>query len=106
MALHITSSPFSRVNLRRLILLLALLSAVIIQLNAFYASYSVQRQLLIDNTLASNRAYAAKLADSIDQFLQATQQQLAYSARLLAENFEDADLLIAEADRLRRRFAN
>src|SRR5690606_840874 len=26
---------------------------------------------------------------------------LAYSARLLAENFEDADLLIAEADRLR-----
>lgn len=101
MELHIASSPFFRVNLRRLILFLTLLSAVIIQLNAFYASYSVQRQLLIDNTLASNRAYAAKLADSIDHFLHAAQQQLAYSAGLLAENFEDANLLLAEADRLR-----
>lgn len=101
MVSNIKFPHFFRVNLRRLILFLALLSALVIQFNTFYASYSVQRQLLIDNTLASNRAYASKLADSIDQFLQSTQQQLAYSARLLAAKFGDAELLMAEAERLR-----
>ncbi|MGV8860200.1 MAG: diguanylate cyclase [Pseudomonas sp.] len=101
MVSNIKFPHFFRVNLRRLILFLALLSALVIQFNTFYASYSVQRQLLIDNTLASNRAYASKLADSIDQFLQSTQQQLAYSASLLAAKFGDAELLMAEAERLR-----
>ncbi|MFV0934008.1 diguanylate cyclase [Pseudomonas jessenii] len=88
-------------NLRRLILFLALLSALITLANTFYASYRVQRELLIETTLASNRAYADKVADSVDQFLQSTQQQLAYSARLLAGNVGDLSLLMAEAERLR-----
>lgn len=101
MVSNITFPHFFRVNLRRLILFLALLSALVIQFNTFYASYSVQRQLLIDNTLENNRAYANKLADSIDQFFQSTQQQLAYSANLLTAKFGDAELLMAEAERLR-----
>ena len=101
MASNISFSHVFRVNLRRLILSLAILSALITLANTFYASYRVQRQLLIDNTLASNRAYASKLADSVEQFLQSTHQQLAYSAGLLAKNFGDTSLLMTEAERLR-----
>lgn len=101
MASNISFSRVFRVNLRRLILFLALLGALITLANTFYASYRVQRELLIETTLASNRAYAGKVADSVDQFLQSTQQQLAYSARLLAGNVGDLSLLMTEAERLR-----
>lgn len=42
---------FFRVDLRRLILLLAILSTLVNLINTLYASYRVQRQMLIDNTL-------------------------------------------------------
>ncbi|WP_339473658.1 sensor domain-containing diguanylate cyclase [Pseudomonas fluorescens] len=96
-----SAAPFFRINLRRLILLLALLSAMTFQSNTFYASYGVQHQLLIDNTLESNRVYSKKLADSIDDFLKSAQQQLAYSAIDLAKNFTNPTALIMEANRLR-----
>ncbi|MGV8841886.1 MAG: diguanylate cyclase [Pseudomonas sp.] len=94
-------SPLFRVDLRRLILLLAIISVLITLAGSFYASYRVQRQLLIDNTLESNRAYAAKLANSTEAFLQSAQQQLAYSAGLLTERFENQAMLTAEVERLR-----
>lgn len=90
-----------RLNLRRLILLLAIPSALIMFLNSMYASYRVQRQMLMDNTLASNHAYATKLASSVSDFLDAAQQQLAYSAGLLAERYDDIAYLADEAKRLR-----
>lgn len=94
-------SIFFRVNLRRLILSLALLSALMLQLNTFYASYGVQRQLLIDNTLESNRVYSQKLADSVEDFLKTSQQQLAYNAKNLAGILKKQSALEAEVDRLR-----
>ena len=90
-----------RINLRRLIVLVAFASAIIALANTFYASYRVQRQLLIDTTLAANQAYAHKLAGSTEDFLQMTQQQLAYSAGLLARQFGDQAALTREAERLR-----
>lgn len=77
-----------RVDLRRLILLLATFSAIVTLVNGFYASYAVQRQQLIDSALESNRAYAQKLADSVDDFLRAAQQQLAYSAGVVGQRFD------------------
>jgi len=59
-------SAFFRLDLRRLILILAVTSAFVTLANSFYASYSVQRQLLIDNTLEANRGYATKLASSTE----------------------------------------
>jgi diguanylate cyclase (GGDEF)-like protein len=100
-ALRMPVARYFHVNLRRLILLLAIISVLITLANSFHASYRVQRQLLIDNTLESNRAYAAKLASSTEDFLQSAQQQLAYSAGLLAGRFEDTALLTAEVERLR-----
>ena len=91
-----------RVDLRRLILILAILSALITLANSFYASYRVQRQLLIDSTLESNRVYATKLAATADHFLNDSWQQLGYSAQQLGANFASGEVLETEATRLRR----
>lgn len=91
----------TRLDLRRLILLLAVCSALIMLANSFHASYRVQRQLLIDNAQETNHVYALKLAESTGDFLQSTQQQLGYSAGLLAEHFDNQSVLQAEAQRLR-----
>ena len=80
-----SSASLFRVDLRRLILLLATFSAIVTLVNGFYASHAVQRQQLIDSALESNRAYAQKLADSVDDFLRAAQQQLAYSAGVVGQ---------------------
>lgn len=87
-------------NLRRLILLLSVLSALTMMGNSIYAGYLVQRQQLIDATLQSNAAYAAKLAISAEAFFDSAHQQLAYSAAIAARNFTDQGNLLAEAKRL------
>ena len=88
-------------DLRRLILVLTLCSALLPFANTFYAGYAVQRQQLMDATQEGNAAYARKLAKSTDDFLQSTLQQLAYTAQLLAEHMDDEAQLIREATRLR-----
>jgi len=77
------------------------MSAFVTLANSFYASYSVQRQLLIDNTLEENRVYAAKLAASTEQFLKSMQKQLAYSSVIAASHFDDPEILQAETARLK-----
>lgn len=77
-----------KLNLRQLILLLSVSTAVLILANTFYTSHKTQRDLLIAQTLEANQAYALKIADSIEDFLSAAQQQLAFAAQdvLLAGN--------------------
>jgi len=96
----LTSSLF-RIDLRRLILILAVMSAFVTLANSFYASYRVQRQLLIDNTLEENRVYATKLAASTEQFLKSMQKQLAYSSVIAASHFDDPEILQSETARLK-----
>ncbi|MBE3025563.1 GGDEF domain-containing protein [Janthinobacterium sp. BJB1] len=95
------TKPVPRMNLRRLIVLVAFASALVSLANTFYASYSVQRQLLIDTTLEANHAYASKLASTAEDFLQSARQQLAYSAGGLPSRMEDEQWLTDEAQRLR-----
>lgn len=94
-----------RLDLRRLILLLAIASALLTLANIFHASYQVQRKLLIDTTLEANRVYAAKLADSAEHFLDSAQRQLAYSAERLGRSFDDPQALQAEIVRLQEQSA-
>lgn len=94
-------APFFRVDLRRLIVTLAILSGLITLSISFYASYQVQRDSLIASTLEANRAYAAKLAVGTETFFGAVQQQLRYSAAILAAQFHDDEALLSEAERLR-----
>ena len=106
-----TLSP--RLNLGKLILALALLSAVIALANTLLASYRVQRDQLVGNTLEANRVYATKLAETTQNFLLAAQQQLDVQILLMklapairhrlcqilahqAEQHEAVDLLLAE----------
>ncbi len=89
-----------RVDLRRLIVVLAVFSGLITLSISFYSSYQVQRESLIQSTLEANRAYAVKLAVGTEGFFATLQQQLGYSARILAERF-DADTLGSETERLR-----
>lgn len=90
-----------KTDLRTLIALLAIISIVITLANAMYATWRVQRMVLIDNTLEANRAYAAKLANTSEIFFQLAQSQLHYSANLLAQDFDNPRLLQQEVDRLR-----
>lgn len=93
-------------GLRRLILLLAVASALVTLANSFYASYRVQRELLIDNTLEANRVYASKLAAMTHSFFKESQQQLAYSASIVAPQMDNKAILLKEADRLRLQTSN
>ncbi|KAF1015083.1 MAG: Diguanylate cyclase DgcM [Stenotrophomonas maltophilia] len=90
----------SRLNLGTLILTLALLSALVALGNTLLASYRVQREQLIGNTLEANRVYAAKLAETTQNFLVGAQQQLAYSAMRLGQAGMDPQQAQEEASRL------
>ncbi len=90
-----------KLNLRRLILLLCVFSVVITLLNSFYSIYRVQRELLIENTIESNRVYAEKMAEMTDVFIESGMDQLEYSAKLLVSKMDDPTALKQEIDRLR-----
>ncbi|WP_462178703.1 cache domain-containing protein [Pseudoalteromonas gelatinilytica] len=95
------NSLSKRLNLRRLILLLAFSATLITFLNSYYSSYQVQKQQLINKTMSNHKAYAAKLVSATDNFLLAAQQQLAYVGKILEEDFINQKLISAEAERLR-----
>ncbi|MFG1174368.1 sensor domain-containing diguanylate cyclase [Erwiniaceae bacterium CAU 1747] len=91
-----------KTDLRTLITLLAVASIVITLANSLYASWRVQRDVLIQNTLESNRVYATKLAATSELFFQLAQSQLSYSATLLEGGLDNETLLQKEVDRLRQ----
>lgn len=90
-----------RVDLRRLILTLAVLSASIAMLDALWASWRVQRAQLIDSTLETNRVYALKVAETTAHFLSSAQQQLSYSAATIGNSANDESALQRETARLK-----
>ncbi|QDY42659.1 sensor domain-containing diguanylate cyclase [Candidatus Pantoea soli] len=90
-----------KTDLRTLIALLAITSIVITLANTLYATWRVQRMVLIESTLAANRAYATKLASTTEVFFQLAQSQLHYSANQLGKNFDDETLAQQEVNRLR-----
>lgn len=89
------------ISLQTLIVFLALLVALITLNNGFYASYKVQRNQLIQQELEANHAYSKKLASAADNFIEAAHDQLAYSSKILANNFTDQSLLMSEVERLK-----
>jgi len=90
-----------RTDLRNLIALLVIVSIIITLANTLYATWRVQRQVLIDTTLEANRAYAAKLASTSEIFFQLAQSQLHYSANQLGGDVNNETLLKSEVNRLR-----
>src|SRR3546814_11506164 len=66
--------PF-RVDLRRLILWMCLFFVFLALGNSLYAAYQVQRGLLLQHSLDTNRAYADKLAHATDSFLSSSRSE-------------------------------
>ena len=91
-----------RLTLRTLILSLSALTALVMLCTSYFASYRVQRQLLIDHALESNRVYAAKLASTTEAFVVSALKQLAVSAGVQSRHMNDDQALAEEADRLLR----
>jgi len=89
-----------RLDLRTLILVLCALTAVVMLCASYFASYRVQRQLLIDHALEANRVYAAKLASITDAFIGSALQQLAFSASEQGRQLDDPAALQRETDRV------
>ena len=90
-----------KTDLRTLITLLVVASIVITLANSLYASWRVQRDVLIGNTLESNRVYATKLASTTEVFFKLAQSQLSYSAKVLGSGLDNEETLQQEVDRLR-----
>ncbi len=88
-------------NLLTLITLLAIASIIITLASSLYASSQVQREVLIDNTLETNRVYAAKLASTTEMFFQQAQSQLAWSAKELSTGMDGDAMAQHEVNRLR-----
>ncbi|SUD75423.1 diguanylate cyclase [Pseudomonas putida] len=89
-----------RLDLRTLILVLCALTALVMLCASYFASYRVQRQLLIDHALEANRVYAMKLASITETFIGNAQQQLAFSAGVQGRQLGDAAALQVETDRV------
>lgn len=89
-----------RSNLRQLITVLALLGALVTVVNMYLTSSKVQKTALINGTLQSNEAYAAKLADSAQVFLESIRLEMAYSANAIAQHWHDSRFLKQEVARI------
>ena len=89
-----------RLDLRTLILVLCALTAVVMLCASYFASYRVQRQLLIDNALEANRVYATKLASITETFIGNALQQLMFSAGVQSRQLSDTTALQLETDRV------
>lgn len=90
----------TRIDLRRLILSLATVSVILTLVNALYATYKVQKNLLIDNTLHANEAYATKLARSTAMHLKLVLSELKWSSRIIAQAPHNLALSQLETERL------
>ncbi|MEJ2894864.1 sensor domain-containing diguanylate cyclase [Bordetella avium] len=90
-----------KIDLKKLILILSLLSLSITLSNSLFASFRVQKESLIHNTLESNYAYATKIAFSVRDLMSSASTQLLYSSRILSQDFKNKKLLDDEAKRIR-----
>jgi diguanylate cyclase (GGDEF)-like protein len=74
-----------RVDLRRLILWVGMASLLVALVNALYASFLVQRDMLINSTLDGNRVYALKVADLTENLLDTVRRELSNAADRLSD---------------------
>lgn len=74
-------------NLRQLILLLAIFSVSSLFIISLIISYQIVKNQLIDNSLALNADHAHKIALSTDNHFRNMLLELDYSAKILGQDF-------------------
>ncbi|UAN02142.1 MULTISPECIES: sensor domain-containing diguanylate cyclase [Achromobacter] len=95
-----------RVDLRRLILWISLLSVLVVLAGGLHASYLVQRDLLLRNAMDTNRIYASKLALTTNALLNDIHRYLSYSADELADMESYPERMAAETRRLEQQMGH
>ena len=95
-----TTRPKPTLNLRSLILIFVLLSAVATLVNSFWVMFKIQKQELIEGALDVNKNYAARIARSVEQVLDADLDKLKDGAAGIGKAFGDKSALTREAKRL------
>ena len=91
---------FRRLDLKRLVLILAFFGVLLTLGNALFAVYKVQKDLIVNDTLDANRVYASKIANVTDLFLGSVLSQLEYTSESLKNNHDDSTVLQVELARL------
>lgn len=89
-----------KVSLFTVLIALAVLSVAIGFFNALYAGYQVQKAQVVKNSLASNVAYAEKLSEFINLYIDALHRQLKTSAGRLGAAGGTPQAVAAELSRV------
>ena len=82
-----------KLNLRKLILILLLVSLVILFSITLIVSNVIHRQQLINNSLATNYEYATKVASISDLYFKNIFNDLSLSANIIKNGFHNEQLL-------------
>ncbi|MCV2402804.1 diguanylate cyclase [Marinomonas sp. C2222] len=93
-------------KLNRLILFTALTATIITLINSLYSTYKVQEGYLITQGIEVNRVYAKKLADTTELFLNASLQQVAYTAQKASTKMTNKEALVEEVEQVRAQTDN
>ncbi|MCV2402805.1 sensor domain-containing diguanylate cyclase [Marinomonas sp. C2222] len=91
----------SILKLNRLILFTALTATVITFINSLASNYQVQKEQLVSQAIDVNRAYAKKLSDTTEIFLQSSLQQLNYTSKVAANKIDNLAFLQEQTAQLR-----
>lgn len=88
-------------NLRKLILFLAIFSVLSLFIISSVISYYIVRNQLINNSLALNSEHANKIAIITDNHFKNILIELGYSAKILGKKFDDNEIRETEVQRLK-----
>ena len=90
-----------QLNLRKLILLLAIFSVSTLFIVSLIISYYIVKNELINTSLSLNEEYAEKIALNTEDHFQNILSELQYSAKMMGQNFDNKELREAEVNRLK-----
>lgn len=88
-------------NLRKLILFLAIFSVLSLFIISSVINYYIVRNQLINNSLALNSEHANKIAIITDNHFKNILIELGYSAKILGKKFDDNEIRETEVQRLK-----
>lgn len=92
---------FIKLDLQKLILILNILCvSCLFIISIGVVNYVIKKQL-IENALSTNQKYASKVALSTDQYLKDMMLEMAYSANILGQNFNNNTIIKSELHRLK-----
>lgn len=94
-------TKYQYLKLKHLIIGVALAAFLITLVSSLWSGYRVNVNTIKENSLETNRVYAQKLAETANAYLDGSFQILGYSAKTIAEEMNDKQVLIEETERIK-----